>query len=88
MQKQTAPTNIKELRDSLLEAYNSLRLDPKRYNQVGEQANTAGKIIASLKLELEYAQLRGEVPQIDFLDYGQLKVDAPRTIKELKAAAG
>jgi hypothetical protein len=46
-----------------------LKADPKRVIQVGELANTAGKIIASVKLELEYAALRKDRPTIAFLEY-------------------
>ena len=62
-------TNINELRKDLIGAYEMLRADPKRVVQVGELANTAGKIIGSVKLELEYAALRKETPNITFLNY-------------------
>lgn len=65
------PKNIEELRNQLLEAFDLLRSDPRRVNQVGELANTAGKVVSSLKLELEYAALRKETPSIAFLDYGK-----------------
>lgn len=63
------PENIEALRQSLLEAYTMLRQDPKRVVQVGELANTAGKVIGTVKLELEYASLRKETPNIAFLNY-------------------
>lgn len=87
-QKPQTPQNIKQLRDDLLDAYNMLKLDPKRYNQVGELANTAGKIIQTVKLELEYCGMRGEEPNIDFLEYGQqrLKTEAVKVIESGKAA--
>ncbi|MFZ4597807.1 MAG: hypothetical protein ACOYNN_04105 [Terrimicrobiaceae bacterium] len=62
-------TNISQLRDDLIGAYEMLKADPKRVIQVGELANTAGKIIASVKLELEYAALRKDRPTIAFLEY-------------------
>ena len=62
-----AITNVKELRNDLIEAYTMLRDDPRRINQVAELSNTAGKIIASVKVELEYAILRCEKPNIDFI---------------------
>lgn len=62
-------TNINELRKDLIGAYELLKSDPKRVVQVGELANTAGKIIGSVKLELEYAALRKEQPKIAFLEY-------------------
>jgi len=61
------PTNINELRDDLLDLYESVKQDPKRANQAKEMANTAGKVLASLKLQLEYSMLRNEEPEIPFL---------------------
>ena len=61
------PKDIHELREQLLDAYDMVKTDPRRANQVKEMANTAGKIIGTLKLELEYAMLRQEKPKIPFL---------------------
>lgn len=61
------PKDIHELREQLLDAYDMVKTDPRRANQVKEMANTAGKILGTIKLELEYAMLRGEKPVIPFL---------------------
>jgi hypothetical protein len=61
------PKDINELRDQLLDAYDWVKADPRRANQVKEMANTAGKVIGTLKLQLEYAMLRREKPHIQFL---------------------
>lgn len=61
------PKDIHELREQLLEAYDMVRADPRRANQVKEMANTAGKVIGTIKLQLEYAMLRQEKPIIPFL---------------------
>lgn len=61
------PENIEALRDQLLEAYEWVKADPRRHVQVKEMANVAGKVINTLKLQLEYAMLRGERPVIEFL---------------------
>lgn len=61
--------NIEELRAGLLDAYEWIKADPRRGNQVKEMTNAAGKVIGTLKLELEYAALRKEVPNISFLNY-------------------
>lgn len=61
------PANIEELRDQLLEAYEWVKGDPRRGNQVKEMANTAGKVLGTIKVQLEYAMLRGEKPVIEFL---------------------
>lgn len=63
--------NSAQLRDDLLEAYEQLKADPRRLNQVAELANTAGKVINGLKLEVEYQLLRKKInnfPKIDFLE--------------------
>ena len=59
--------NIVSLRDDLSDVYSELRsgsLDPKLAKELN---NTAGKIISSAKIQIEYANLRGEKPVIDFL---------------------
>lgn len=61
------PTDVNELRDSLLDAYDMLARDPKRVVQVGELANTAGKILGTVKAQMEYALARGEEPDIPFM---------------------
>lgn len=64
-------TNNNQLRRDLLEAYEMLKGDPRRLNQVAELANTAGKVIQSTKLEIEYQLYRKKVkdfPEIDFME--------------------
>lgn len=65
--------NIEELRQGLLDAYEWVKADPRRANQVKEMTNAAGKVISTLKVELEYAMLRKESPSIPFLNYGKGK---------------
>jgi len=64
-------TNIQDLRTDLIDAYESLKADPRRVVQVSELANTAGKIIGSVKIELEYALLKKERPNLPFLEYAK-----------------
>jgi hypothetical protein len=61
------PNNITDLREQLLEAFAWVKTDPRRANQVKEMTNAAGKIIGTLKTELEYCILRGEIPDIAFM---------------------
>ena len=61
-------SSIAELRTELQVIFRELRdgkLEPK---QAKEMNNAAGKIIGTLKVELEYAHLRGDKPDIAFLD--------------------
>lgn len=60
--------NIKEVRKELCDAFNDLRNGGLEVKQASEMSNMAGKIINSLKVEIEYAALRKEKPDIDFLN--------------------
>ena len=66
----SAPRNITELRNDLLESFEKVKKDPRRLAQAAELANTAGKIIGSIKLEMEYSLMRNEEPEIKFLGEG------------------
>lgn len=61
------PKNITELRDELIEAFEWVKTDPRRANQVKEMTNAAGKILGTIKAQIEYSCLRGEEPDIEFL---------------------
>lgn len=63
----SAPKNITELRNELLESFDAIKKDPRRLAQAGELANTAGKIIASVKMQLEYSLLLNQEPDIPFM---------------------
>lgn len=62
-----ATNNITALRNELLTMFDDLRsgkMQPKRAVEVN---NTAGKIINSAKVQLEYAKLTKTQPEIAFL---------------------
>ena len=64
-------TTNSALRLDLLEAYELLKADPRRLNQVAELANTAGKVIQATKLQIEYELYRKKVkdfPEIEFME--------------------
>ena len=61
------PKDINELRTQLLDAFDWVKGDPRRANQVKEMTNAAGKILGTIKLQMEYAMLRGEEPDVPFL---------------------
>ena len=61
------PTNITDLRDQLLDAFVLLKNDPKRVLQCKELANVAGKVINTVRVQIEYAELRKELPEIPFV---------------------
>lgn len=72
--------NVIELRNELCAVFDELRADEISPKAAKEIVNTAGKIINSVKLELEYAALRKEVPIIEFLggdETPQLRAHSP-----------
>ena len=59
--------NITELRTSLADNYTKIKAGKMGLNTGKELANMAGKIINSLKVELEYNNLMGIKSEIPFL---------------------
>jgi hypothetical protein len=59
--------NIKELRESLADNYTKMKANKMSLNVGKELANTAGKIINSLKVELEYNSMMDQKKEIPFL---------------------
>lgn len=60
--------NITELRQSLADNYEKMKANEMELKMGKELANTAGKIIGSLKVELEHNQLMGIKKDISFLE--------------------
>jgi hypothetical protein len=59
--------NITDLRTSLADNYTKMKANKMGINLGKELANTAGKIINSLKVELEYNSMMGIKEVIPFL---------------------
>lgn len=59
--------NMDEVRTELTNIYNDLRAGKIKHHEAGEMNNSCGKIINSVKMELEYYALRKEPPNIPFL---------------------
>ena len=63
-------TNIVELRKSLADNYEKMK-ERKLPISIGKElSNAAGKMINTVKVELEYQQLLGKKENIDFLEKG------------------
>lgn len=60
--------NIKELRKNLVENYTKTKSGDMPIATCKELANTAGKILSSCKVELQYNSLMGIKKKIDFLE--------------------
>jgi hypothetical protein len=59
--------NISELTKELSELYEGLKNGTIETKVATEMNNTAGKIINAQRVQLEYADLRKEQPDIDFM---------------------
>jgi len=59
--------NITELRAELSTLFNDLRNGDVEVKIAQEMNNSAGKIINTVKVQLEYHSLLGDKPEIDFL---------------------
>lgn len=75
------------MRDQLLDAFESVKVDPRRANQVKEMTNAAGKVLGTIKAQLEYAMLRQERPSIEFLG-GEWTSPNQQLFKKVKAEIG
>ena len=59
--------HISELTTELSELYEGLKTGAVDVKVAAELNNTAGKIIHAQRVQLEYAELRKEQPDIDFM---------------------
>jgi len=62
-------SNVKDLRNSLLSNYAAIENGEMERALAKELNNTAGKIMASVSLELKYQHHQGVKKPIDFLEY-------------------
>lgn len=65
------PANINELRHELCKVFEELRVQKIEPSEAKELNNTAGKILGSIKVQLEYSSLLKTNPVIPFLDVGK-----------------
>ena len=59
--------NIADLRDDLVNIFDGLKDNTMLPEKAAQLTNCAGKIIGSLRVEMEYSDLRQERPEIDFM---------------------
>lgn len=63
--------NAEELRQNLSEVFQQLRQGEIKPADAAELANLGGKMINSAKVQVEYYSLRGEKPEIPWLEQEQ-----------------
>lgn len=59
--------NIKELRNELVEIFTKLKNKQITPKEAKELVNTAGKIIASIKTQIDYHKMNGNKASINFM---------------------
>lgn len=60
--------NINDLRNSLLKNYNNVLNNKVSLEKSKEITSTAGKILGTLKVELDYNKIQGNKKKIKFLE--------------------
>lgn len=60
--------NINELRNNLAELFDEIKTGAVDVKVAAEMNNTAGKMINTLKVQLEYTAQKKTVPNIPFLE--------------------
>lgn len=60
--------NITDLRNSLVDNYEKMKAKKMELKDGKELANTAGKILSSVNIELKYNEMLGNKIKIDFLE--------------------
>ena len=63
-----ATNNITALRDELMSVFRDLKSGKIEPNVAAEMNNTAGKVINTVRAELQYAELKQQIPNIDFME--------------------
>lgn len=61
------PTTTTELRAVLCETISAVKSQTMTPDAAEAISNASGKVIASLRVELEYRRMRGEAPSLPFL---------------------
>jgi len=70
--------NINTLREILAEEIDKLRKGKTTPANVNAVTNATGKILSTVKLEIEYSKLLGKTPRIDFI-----KIDGDEKLKKI-----
>ncbi len=84
----TTSITITDIRNDLINVFNGLKDGTMDAKDAFEINNTAGKIISSAKVQLAYAALRNERPEIPFLMSapvidGTAALTAPDNVKQI-----
>ncbi len=65
---------VSDMRKILAEEIRSLRKGETTAQNVNAVVNASGKLLSSVKLEMEYNRLTGQMPEIPFVQDGKKKI--------------
>jgi len=68
MKSKVVITNVKELREDLTKVYSNLRNGSIGLSEAKQASNVAGKIISSVKTQIEYNKMTQSKNKIKFMD--------------------
>ena len=74
--------NIKELRNMLIEAFEQTKAGTMDKGTSKQLANTAGKIIHTLRIELDYIVISGQQKDLTFLHTGE-EIEPKQSAKQI-----
>ena len=60
---------IEEVRQEALKLFEGIRDGKIQHKEAKEMNNAIGKIVGTIRVQLDYAELREEIPNIDFLNH-------------------
>lgn len=83
MKHLTVSKNINDLREILSEEIDKLRKGDTTPAAINAITNATGKIFSSIKLEMEYAKILGEKPDIRFIKPKEL-IEADKVVSKTK----
>lgn len=66
---------MNQLRDLLCEEIDKVRTEKTTAANVNAIVNATGKILTTIKMEMEYAKLKGQQPQMKFIELESPKID-------------
>ena len=73
---------VNDMRTMLTEEIVKLRNGETNAANVNAIVNATGKILSTVKMEIEYNKLLGKVPIIPFIETGKKVLEAPKTDKK------
>ena len=76
--------NVNDLRNMLAEELTKLRNEQTTPASLNAIVNATGKILSTVKLEMEYGKMLGVTPRIDFIKITKLEKPEKEAVRQIK----